>query len=106
MRCVGKPPGPAHLAMMQAVHAIAAERKETGRGATLAEIVQRACVLREVGYSLRRDLLRSKKLRISGFCKVAGRNKEVAEYLPVKGGVLVVNDGRPAVEVCISGWLR
>ena len=101
-----RPAGEAHLAVLQAAHAIKRERAESGQGATLAELVARACVGYKVARMLVPNLTRHKKLCIVGERRVPGRNRPVKEYLPVGDDVTVVNDGRPTLDACLSGWLR
>lgn len=77
-----RPAGEVHLALLQAAHAIRAERASTGQGATLLELVHRS----QVGYKVARALVPKLSARGQltkvGERKVPYRNRPVAEYVP------------------------
>ena len=79
----GRPAGEVHLALLQAAAALRLEFAESGRGATLQEIVHRS----QVGYAVARrlvaDLKRHGHLCKVGERRVAYRNRPVYEYAPV-----------------------
>lgn len=77
-----RPAGEVHLAMLKAAHAIKRERMASGTGATLREVAARACVGYKVARSTMSNLRRYGHMSIVGECKVAGRNRPAALYLP------------------------
>ena len=108
-----RPAGEISLAMLQAAHALRRERAEAGQGPTLAEMVARA----QVGYKAARatvqNLRRAGHLEIVGQRRVPGRNRPVAEYLPVVKSapkVLSVEDvqdsGWVDLSNCVKAWNR
>ena len=64
-----RPAGEVHLALLQAAHAIRAERASTGQGATLLELVHRS----QVGYKVARALV--PKLSARGQLTKVGERK-------------------------------
>jgi hypothetical protein len=78
MRPVSEP----HLALLQAAQALRHEYADSGRGATLLEMVHRS----QVGYTVARSmvprLVREQRLCKVGERRVDYRNRPVAEYAP------------------------
>ena len=107
-RAVGKPAGEAHLALLQAAQALRLERvwpHGNGQGATLCELVQRACVGYKVARVLVPKLKKRGQLEIVGSRCVPGRNRPVAEYAPARTVADIFEDsGRVALSQCIAGW--
>lgn len=102
-----RPAGEVHLAMLQAAHAIKRERIEAGKGATLRELAERACVGYAVARTTMRSLKRGKHLQAVGTCKVPGRNRPALVYAPVDAEVLLCEpDGVDALACVLSGWVR
>ncbi len=105
---VGRPAGDVHLAMLQAAQAIRNERRESGQGATLLELVHRS----QVGYQVARKLVPSLKrrgqLQIVGERRVSYRNRPVAEYAPTLAVEAESRAGHGWVDLgrCVSGWAR
>lgn len=105
---VGRPAGDVHLAMLQAAQAIRNERRESGQGATLLELVRRS----QVGYRVARQLVPSLKrrgqLQIVGERRVSYRNRPVAEYAPTQAVEADSPAGHGWVDLgrCVSGWSR
>lgn len=93
------------FALLQAAQALKIERAQTGRGATLLELVKRS----QVGYRSARALvpkLRDRgQLRVVGTRREAYRNRPVAEYAPA-----VSVDAEPtaaaALAECIRSWAK
>ena len=102
-----RPAGEVHQALMRAAHALVAELAAAGRGVTLAELAERACVGRQVARDSIPNLRRQGHLQIVGERRVAYRNRPVAEYAPVdapedcRHGHGWVDLGR-----CVAGWAR
>lgn len=97
-----RPAGEAHLALLQAAHALRLERAAQGQGPTLAELAARACV----GYAVARTLVPKLRerghLQVVGERKVPGRNRPALEYAPTDTTQLDpawVSLGR-----CMTGW--
>jgi hypothetical protein len=105
-----RPAGEAHLAMLQAAHAIRREYADSGRGATLQEMCHRA----QVGYKVARALVPKLKergqLQVVGERKVDYRNRPVAEYAPVDPKADKTDDdsapGMVVLSHCMADWVR
>jgi len=105
-----RPASDTHLALLQAAHAIKAERAATGQGATLLELVHRS----QVGYKVARALVPKLKergqLQMVGQRQVDYRNRPVAEYLPtdVQSTDIEPRAGHGWVDLsrCVQGWAR
>lgn len=100
-----RPAGELRQALIQAVHDLAAN----GRGATLAEIADRACVGRQAARVHVPKLKSRGHLEIVGERRVTYRNRPVAEYGPAK--VLSLEDvqamtGTAVLSNCMQGWTR
>ena len=100
-----RPAGEIRQALIQAAHDLAAN----GRGATLAEISERAQVGRDATRRCVDNMKRSGALRIVGERRVEYRNRPVAEYAPAK--VLSLEDvnalaGWVGLSNCLQGWTR
>lgn len=95
-----RPAGEVHLALLQAAHAIRAERASTGQGATLLELVHRS----QVGYKVARELVPKLSARGQltkvGERKVPYRNRPVAEYVPTD---MVEASTEPVIG---AGWVN
>lgn len=95
-----RPAGEVHLALLQAAHAIRAERARTGQGATLLELVHRS----QVGYKVARALVPKLSARGQltkvGERKVPYRNRPVAEYVPTD---MVEASTEPVIG---AGWVN
>lgn len=95
-----RPAGEVHLALLQAAHAIRAERASTGQGATLLELVHRS----QVGYKVARALVPKLSARGQltkvGERKVPYRNRPVAEYVPTD---MVESSTEPVIG---AGWVN
>ena len=95
-----RPAGEVHLALLQAAHAIRAERASTGQGATLLELVHRS----QVGYKVARALVPKLSARGQltkvGERKVPYRNRPVAEYVPTD---MVEASTEPVIG---AGWVN
>ena len=109
-----RPAGEVHLALLQAAHAIRAERASTGQGATLLELVHRS----QVGYKVARALVpklsaRGQLTKVGervlvvvvgggkvGERKVPYRNRPVAEYVPTD---MVEASTEPVIG---AGWVN
>lgn len=95
-----RPAGEVHLALLQASHAIRAERASTGQGATLLELVHRS----QVGYKVARALVPKLSARGQltkvGERKVPYRNRPVAEYVPTD---MVEASTEPVIG---AGWVN
>lgn len=95
-----RPAGEVHLALLQAAHAIRAERAITGQGATLLELVHRS----QVGYKVARALVPKLSARGQltkvGERKVPYRNRPVAEYVPTD---MVEASTEPVIG---AGWVN
>lgn len=109
MRPVSEP----HLALLQAAQSLRHEYADSGRGATLLEMVHRS----QVGYTVARSmvprLVREQRLCIVGERRVDYRNRPVAEYAPqTKQHQLqdadAVDDGQGFVDLgqCMANWAR
>ena len=77
-----RPAGEVHLALLQAAHAIRAERASTGQGATLLELAQHAKVGRDVARDTVANMKRSGALTVPRVRRVPYRNRPVSEYAP------------------------
>lgn len=95
-----RPAGEVHLALLQAAHAIRAERASTGQGVTLLELVHRS----QVGYKVARALVPKLSARGQltkvGERKVPYRNRPVAEYVPTD---MVEASTEPVIG---AGWVN
>lgn len=95
-----RPAGEVHLALLQAAHAIRAERASTGQGATLLELVHRS----QVGYKVARALVPKLSARGQltkvGERKMPYRNRPVAEYVPTD---MVEASTEPVIG---AGWVN
>ena len=104
-----RPASETHLALLQAAHAIKAERSASGQGATLLELVHRS----QVGYKVARALVPKLKergqLQIVGERQVDYRNRPVAEYAPADIQTEIesrAGHGWVDLSRCLSGWAR
>ena len=92
-----KPAGEVHQALMKAAQELSAQ----GRGATLAELAERACVGRQVA----RDMV--PKLKSRGCLQIVDyRNRPVAEYAPVPEIESRAGHGWVDLGRCVAGWAR
>lgn len=101
-----RPAGEVYLAMMQAAHAIKAERAKSGKGATLLELAQRACVGYKVARVTVANLKRRGKLEQVGTCKVAGRNRPAYVYAPTDPVEVLEAQDRSALDSCMANFGR
>jgi hypothetical protein len=101
-----RPAGEVHLAVLQAAHAVKRERAESGKGATLLELAQRACVGYKVARSTVANLKRSGKLEKVGTCQVAGRNRPAYLYAPAATAGILEAQGRPVLDSCMANFGR
>lgn len=95
-----RPAGEVHLALLQAAHAIRAERASTGQGATLLELVHRSQVGYKVAHALVPKLSARGQLTKVGERKVPYRNRPVAEYVPTD---MVEASTEPVIG---AGWVN
>jgi hypothetical protein len=102
----GRPVSEPHLALLQAAHALRIEYAQSGRGATLLEMVRRS----QVGYQVARVLVPKLKkrgqLQEVGERRVHYRNRPVKEYAPAAPNSSSAKDGR--IELCdvLQCWIR
>ncbi len=104
-----RPASETHLALLQAAHAIRAERAASGQGATLLELVHRSQVGYKVALTTVSNLKRAGHLRIVGERKVGYRNRPVAEYAPAEIQTEIesrAGHGWVDLSRCMSGWAR
>lgn len=100
-----RPAGEVRQALIQAARELA----QSGRGATLAELADKACVGREAARMHVPKLKSRGHLQIVCERRVAYRNRPVAEYAPAK---LVTADDGPVMSGaavlshCMQGWIR
>lgn len=93
------------MALLQAAQAIRLERSASGQGATLRELVARACVGYKVARIMVRDMKKHGHLVKSGERQVAYRNRPVFEYAPArKCSDILDNSGRAVLAQCMAGW--
>jgi hypothetical protein len=100
-----RPAGEIRQALIQAAHALA----HSGRGATLAELADKACVGRDAARMHVPKLKSRGHLQIVCERKVDYRNRPVAEYAPAK--VLSLQDvqamtGAAVLSNCMRNWAR
>jgi hypothetical protein len=77
-----------------------------GRGATLAELAERACVGRDAARTHLPKLKSRGHMQIIGSRRVDYRNRPVAEYAPVDPDAPVIGEGWVNLGNCLSGWAR
>jgi hypothetical protein len=98
-----RPAGEVRLALIRAAQDIFSE----GRGATLVELAQRACVGREVARQHISNIKRAGLLRIVGERRVPYRNRPVAEYAPVISTADALSlQPWSNLNHCMSTWTR
>ena len=95
-----RPAGEVHLALLQAAHAIRAERASTGQGATHLELFHRSQVRYKVARALVPKLSARGQLTKVGERKVPYRNRPVAEYVPTD---MVEASTEPVIG---AGWVN
>lgn len=97
-----RPAGEIRQALIQAARDLA----HSGRGATLAELAEKACVGRDAARIHVPKLKSRGHLQIVCERRVEYRNRPVAEYAPAK--VLSVEDvqGIAVLSHCMQGWIR
>ncbi len=76
------------------------------RGATLAELADKACVGREAARRTVDHMKRAGALQIVGQRRVEYRNRPVAEYAPAVMAGQRLAQGWVQLGACLSGWVR
>jgi AcrR family transcriptional regulator len=97
-----RPAGEVRQAIIQAAFDLAMP----GRGATLAEITERACVSRQAARDHIPKLKSRGHLQIVGERRVDYRNRPVAEYAPVDPTTPILGHGWVDLGMCMADWVR
>ena len=97
-----RPGGEIGRAIIAAAHEFAA----SGRGATLAELAERACIGRQTARDHIPKLKSRGHLQIVGERRVDYRNRPVAEYAPVDADAPVMGCGWVDLGQCMADWVR
>ena len=102
-----RPAGEASLAILQAAHTIRRERAENGKGPTLAELVARSQVVYKAARATVQNLTRAGHLKIVDTCKVPGRNRPAAVYVPADPAPdLLTGPGWADLGNCLQTWTK
>jgi len=97
-----RPVGEIRQALMQAAYELASG----GRGATLTEIADRACVGKQAARVHVPNMKRAGALCISGERQVEYRNRPVAEYMPGALSTAATGSGWVDLGHCMADWVR
>ncbi len=96
-----RPAGEISQALLQAARELAHQ----GRGATLVELAEHACVARGHASVCLKNMRRSGRMEIVGERRVAYRNRPVAEYAPADDEIQVMS-GAVVLGSYLQSWAR